>query len=186
MTDNRDKIQSAKEKKCEDTALWENETKSIKPIRREKQADQASKVKSHSKVKKNNTVQNDSVLHHIKTNATSVKKEMDLKSAQKLKTGNFKIERRLDLHGLTREAAYDALTSFLINCNKNKIRTVLIITGKGAKDPLHAGDGVLKKSVPIWLSTPPLNFFVIRYELAKPKDGGSGALYVRLSKPKQD
>jgi DNA-nicking Smr family endonuclease len=51
---------------------------------------------------------------------------------------------------------------------------VLEITGKGS------GEGVLRRLVPQWFSTPPFSGIVGGYEEAARHHGGGGALYVRL------
>ena len=52
---------------------------------------------------------------------------------------------------------------------------MLVITGKG-----RAGDGVLRREVPLWIGQPPLDRLVIAYEPAAAAHGGDGALYLRL------
>ena len=59
------------------------------------------------------------------------------------------------------------------------VRYVLVITGKGFSS---GGDGVLKRQVPAWLSTPPFRALVSSHDLAARQHGGEGALYIRLRK----
>jgi len=54
---------------------------------------------------------------------------------------------------------------------------VLVITGKGSSS---GGDGVLRRAVPAWLSTPAFRMLVSSHDHAARNHGGSGALYVRL------
>jgi DNA-nicking Smr family endonuclease len=46
------------------------------------------------------------------------------------------------------------------------------------------GAGVLREAVPRWLNEPPLRPRVIAFTYAQPKDGGHGALYVLLKRPR--
>lgn len=99
---------------------------------------------------------------------------------------NVKIEARLDLHGLTRHQAHAQLTRFLLSCQGRRRLWVLVITGKGRRnsdtEELHEtrSQGTLRVLVPQWLEEPALRSVVSAYTTAKPQDGGSGALYIRL------
>ncbi len=58
---------------------------------------------------------------------------------------------------------------------------VMVITGKGgAGRSMESERGVLKRLVPHWLADPIQRRYVLGYEDAAQKHGGSGALYVRL------
>lgn len=111
------------------------------------------------------------------------------KDIQKLKTRKTPIDARLDLHGMSRNGAYDSLKNFIINAYKRNLKCVLIITGKGnAKHGnvplLEQTHGILKMSVPQWLAEPEFHPYILSYSWAKPKDGGEGALYVILRRNK--
>jgi DNA-nicking Smr family endonuclease len=102
-----------------------------------------------------------------------------------LKRGLERIDAVLDLHGLTQARAHAALGLFLVNAQVRGARHVLVITGKGAdgsQDTFGKPDerGVLRRVVPHWLRLPDLRPFVLGFEEASYKHGGSGALYVRL------
>ena len=99
----------------------------------------------------------------------------DKASARRLTRGSFEIDDRLDLHGMSEAVAHRALLKFVSAASFSSYRTLLIITGKGA-----AGQGVLRRKVPQWLKEPPLADKVLAITEASPKDGGGGALYVRL------
>lgn len=104
---------------------------------------------------------------------------LDRRTAERLKRGQLALEARLDLHGLTQEAAHRALNAFLRRAADEGKRTVLVITGKGEA---KAGGGVLRTNLPRWLATPPLSRRVLSVVPAKARDGGLGAFYVRLRK----
>lgn len=97
--------------------------------------------------------------------------------AKRLKKGDFLIEARLDLHGLTQSQARGRLEDFIASSVKNELKCVLIITGKGRE-----GQGVLKQILPKWLSSPPLSDHVNAKHPAKGKHGGEGAYYVKLKR----
>ncbi|WP_312861524.1 Smr/MutS family protein [Segnochrobactrum spirostomi] len=110
---------------------------------------------------------------------------------QRLVRGTHAIDDRLDLHGLTQEAAKRRLMDFLHRAQADGLKTVLVITGKGAlgTDRFEAGDftaerGVLRRVVPEWLRMPGARGLVVGFSEAHAAHGGSGALYVRIRRPK--
>ncbi|RWO99107.1 Smr/MutS family protein [Mesorhizobium sp.] len=113
------------------------------------------------------------------TNARTqyVSHALDEPTLEKLSKGRLPIEGRVDLHGLSQDEAYSLLFSFLHRAHAGGIRYVLVITGKGSSS---GGDGILRRAVPAWLSTPAFRPLVSSHDHAARKHGGSGALYVRL------
>jgi DNA-nicking Smr family endonuclease len=112
---------------------------------------------------------------------------LDARSAERLKRGQLPIEGRLDLHGLTQEAARTALDGFVAEAYAAGRRAVLIITGRGLKprgdaDDLwrHTSGGVLKSMTPRWLNEAPNRARVLAFTEAQPRHGGAGALYVLI------
>ncbi|ESX80308.1 Smr/MutS family protein [Mesorhizobium sp. M0027] len=112
-----------------------------------------------------------------KPKAQHVSHALDEPTLDKLSKGRLPIEGRVDLHGLTQDEAYSLLFSFLHRAHAGGIRYVLVITGKGSSS---GGDGVLRRAVPSWLSTPAFRPLVSSHDHAARNHGGSGALYVRL------
>ena len=102
---------------------------------------------------------------------------LDEPTLDTLSKGRLPIEGRVDLHGLTQDEAYSLLFSFLHRAHAGGIRYVLVITGKGSSS---GGDGVLRRAVPAWLSTPAFRPLVSSHDHAARNHGGSGALYIRL------
>ena len=94
---------------------------------------------------------------------------------RKLRRGHWVIQSQLDLHGMRRDEAREALAEFLRNAVKRGTRCVRIIHGKGLgsvnKEP------VLKNKVRNWLVQ---KEEVIAFCQARAADGGSGALVVLL------
>lgn len=101
---------------------------------------------------------------------------LDRSTDKKLKRGQMEIEARLDLHGHTRDAAYELLRQFVMREAERGSRCVLVITGKGRGD----APGVLRAAVPQWLGEMPLRDYVLRFYTAQPQHGGGGALYLLL------
>lgn len=83
----------------------------------------------------------------------------------------------IDLHGLTQDAARSALERFVLECWRDGLRSVLVITGKGLR-----GDGVLRRLTPEWLAAPYLQSVVAGVSEAHRRHGGEGALYIALKR----
>jgi DNA-nicking Smr family endonuclease len=102
---------------------------------------------------------------------------LDKPTHEKLSRGKLPIEGRVDLHGMTQGEAHALLLSFLQRAHAGGVRYVLVITGKGFSS---GGDGVLRRQVPAWLSTPPFRALVSSHDVSARHHGGEGALYLRL------
>ncbi|MEO8248111.1 MAG: Smr/MutS family protein [Burkholderiales bacterium] len=94
---------------------------------------------------------------------------------QKLRRGDWSIQRQIDLHGLRRDDAREALGGFIREAHKIGLRCVRVIHGKGLGSPGKAP--VLKARVQSWLVQ---KNEVLAFVQAKPTDGGAGALMVLL------
>lgn len=105
---------------------------------------------------------------------------MDKRTARRLKRGQLGIDARLDLHGHVQATAHRALESFLEHSFYEGHRTVLVITGKGNRGTGQVG--VLKEAVPRWLNQAPIRDWVTGFSYAAVKDGGDGALYIRIKR----
>lgn len=106
--------------------------------------------------------------------------QMDGRTLQRLRRGKLQIDGKLDLHGHTQTVARNALEDFLHDSFMGGRRTVLVITGKG--DQIGGRPGVLKEMVPRWLNETPFSQWVTGFSYAAPKDGGNGALYIRVKR----
>ena len=97
--------------------------------------------------------------------------------------GRFKY----DLHGYSLEDANRKVKEIILSCKENKYKEILLITGKG----LHSTNdkdiyvsknlGTLRYSVPEFIkSNEELNNSIISIKEADIKDGGEGALLIKL------
>ncbi len=94
---------------------------------------------------------------------------------RKLRTGTYAIQDELDLHGLTRDEARQALQAFLRGAAAEGRRCVRVIHGKGLRS---SNEGpVLKTRVDHWLRQMDE---VLAFHSALPRHGGTGAVYVLL------
>ncbi len=94
---------------------------------------------------------------------------------RKLRRGTWIVQAQLDLHGMRREEAREALSEFIHEAVKQGMRCIRVIHGKGlgsiGKEP------VLKGKVRAWLVQ---KEEVIAFCQARPHDGGAGAVVVLL------
>ena len=95
---------------------------------------------------------------------------------RKLRRGGWSIQGQLDLHGLRREDAREALGEFLRNATKAGWRCVRVVHGKGLGSP--GKTPVLKGRVQSWLVQ---KKEVLAFAQARPAQGGAGALVVLLA-----
>ena len=108
--------------------------------------------------------------------------ELPLARLGELRRGSYSVERTLDLHGKTLDAAREALTHFLEREVALGERAVLIVHGKGNHSPL--GHGVLRLEVAAWLSQGAASAYVAAFCTALPDEGGDGAVRVLLRRPR--
>ena len=93
---------------------------------------------------------------------------------------------KFDLHGFTLDEANSKVTEIIEYCLKNKFKELLLITGKGIHSTIDEDIyisknlGKLKYSVPEFIKTSELNKFIISINDAEKKDGGEGAIIIRL------
>ena len=119
---------------------------------------------------------------YIKNPSDIYDKDQDiLKNVQRRERYKF------DLHGFTLDEANNKVKEIIDFCVKNKFRELLLITGKGLhstsdKDAYTSRDlAKLKYSVPDFLKTnSDLNKFIISINDAEKKDGGEGAIIIKL------
>lgn len=160
----------------DDQTLWQDVTKSVKPLVARKKSAKALPPPKPLAEKKSVVIRPQT----LKTSASAIRPassgfEIDRRTHDRVKRGQKKIEARLDLHGLRQEEAHDRLCVFIKKSYAAQKRMLLIITGKGER-----GQGVLRENVPRWLKTGECSSKILTIEQAQIKDGGSGAFYVFL------
>jgi DNA-nicking Smr family endonuclease len=93
----------------------------------------------------------------------------------RLRRGHWSVQRHLDLHGMTREVAREALSQFIRHAERDGLRCVRVVHGKGNGSP--GREPVLKGKVRAWLVQ---KSEVIAFAQASAQDGGHGAVLVLL------
>ena len=97
---------------------------------------------------------------------------------RKLRRGEYRVEREIDLHGLTVIEAKEDLKLFLIRALEQHVQCVRVVHGKGLRSGPRGP--VLKATVNAVLRR---TGAVLAFVSARQADGGSGAVYVLLSPP---
>ena len=101
--------------------------------------------------------------------------EISAEVVRKLRRGHWSLQAQLDLHGLRRDEAREALGSFVNESARRGLRCVRVVHGKGNGSP--GREPVLKSRVRRWLVQ---KQEVLAFVQAQAADGGSGALMVLL------
>ncbi len=92
-----------------------------------------------------------------------------------LRRGRWVLQGQIDLHGLTRDEARDALARFLAASLQQGLRCIRVIHGKGLGSPGRVS--ILKQLSRGWLAQ---REEILAFCQAGPHDGGSGALLVLM------
>jgi DNA-nicking Smr family endonuclease len=103
---------------------------------------------------------------------------IDARLLRSLRRGDFTLQGRLDLHGMTQVQAKEAVDRFLTDSRRTNKRCVLIVHGRGLNSPDQVP--VLKERMREWLNQKRLGKTVLAFATARPQDGGTGAVYVLL------
>lgn len=103
---------------------------------------------------------------------------LDPRILRRLRTGGYALQAHLDLHGMLKDQANQALERFIEGARRQGHRCVLVVHGRG----LHSKDQlpVLKELVRTRLARGRLAKQVLAFSTARPHDGGAGAVYVLL------
>ena len=118
---------------------------------------------------------------------TSEEKVIDKDSKSNLKTTQK--NKYIDLHGYSLEDANKKIEKIIIESYLEKIKKIIVVTGKGLhsqneKNPYVSKDlSILKYSIPEFIKrNPDLVKLINNIEEASIEDGGSGAFYIYLKK----
>jgi len=104
-------------------------------------------------------------------------KPLEPSADKRVRRGRIEINRRIDLHDMTRDQAQCALFNLIRTSYAKDYRCVLVITGKGLRL-----NGVLRQNLPNWLNAADIRPLIASYAQAHIKHGGTGAWYVFLKR----
>jgi DNA-nicking Smr family endonuclease len=94
---------------------------------------------------------------------------------RQLGRGRYAVAAEIDLHGMTRVEAKEALKEMILCSTRRNLSCVRVIHGKGSGS--GPGGPVLKHAVCEWLAR---WGDVVAFSSAEPRHGGTGAVYVLL------
>ena len=126
-----------------------------------------------------------------KTWENYIKNPLDIYDKEKVDIKNYNRKERFkfDLHGFSLDDANKKVKELISSCFESNYKEILLITGKGIhslndKDVYKSKNlGRLKHSVPEFIrSDPELSKIILSIKIADIKDGGDGAILIRLKK----
>ena len=175
----------------DELALWRKVAKSVTPMAPERLKSLETSVgESEPDTKPGSRAPAKSVLRASAAPVVSTGRPpspVDRSNEKKVRKGRLQIDARIDLHGMTQAQALGELTSFLHRTHSLGYRTVLVITGKGARPrdrdrywTDRDEPGVLRRRLPEWLARPDLHRLASGYSPAHARHGGHGAFYITL------
>lgn len=102
---------------------------------------------------------------------------------ERLRHGEFSIQKSIDLHGYSIEHGHDLFTFFLEEAIQDGLRCIKVIHGRGLKS---RGEPVLKESLKTWIIRAMNRKWVLAFCSTVMRDGGPGATYILLrTKPEK-
>ncbi len=118
-----------------------------------------------------------------------IKNPSDIYDKEKNTLNNIQRRERykFDLHGFTLDEANNKIKEIIEHCVKNKFKEILLVTGKGMHSTSDEDTyiskklGKLKYSVPEFIkNNSELNKLIVSIYNADKKDGGEGAIIIKL------
>jgi len=167
----------------QDAQLFREAMRDVKPLKkqpavtRRRQSDKREIAKKFTSSLVKNPQESLEPRQHVDPDTMfSFKREgVQIKTFRNLQRGAITIEASLDLHGLTSVLAQEHFFAFMKRAKLNQQRCVLIVHGKGLSNATQKP--ILKSLVHEWLLA---HQEVLAFHSAKPKDGGTGAVYVLI------
>lgn len=98
---------------------------------------------------------------------------------EKLRNGEFSIQKTLDLHGYNKMEAQMLFEEFIRDAVKSQLNCVRVIHGRGLKSQ---DTPILKQSLTQWIIRAMNRKWVLAFASCKMCDGGPGATYILLKK----
>lgn len=105
---------------------------------------------------------------------------LDRSSWQRFRGGKVVAARRLDLHGMTTQRAFHALSAFLRTAHADRLRCVEVVTGRGSPDPM--GTGTIRREFPLWLNLPDIRPMILA--ASYPHAANPGSVRILLRRPR--
>ena len=160
---------------------WDDYIKDIKPIKKKEKSVNYLHEKVEIKAKNRNYVNEVDFSVFLSCSDFIENRSLDKKTEKKYRKKD--IERRIDLHGMQLERAYENLYRFLVSAYRDGLECVLVITGKGSYSEGRY-QGKIKNMLPAWLEGFKKLQIISSYVEAEERLGGKGAVRVILKNGK--
>jgi DNA-nicking Smr family endonuclease len=99
---------------------------------------------------------------------------LDKATWHRFRGGKLATSRRLDLHGMTTQHAFHALTAFLRTAHADHLRCVEVITGRGSPEK----GGTIRRELPMWLNRPDIRPLILA--ASHPHAANTGSVRILL------
>ena len=112
----------------------------------------------------------------------------DKETLKKIKKGKIKINKKIDLHGLTVVEAQKRFNEEIDYCYNNSKRLIIFITGKGAINRSTKNNqnklyfGKIRSQIRNWVFSNLNKEKILLFSEASPAHGGAGSFYIYLRK----
>lgn len=103
------------------------------------------------------------------------RRTIEVSILKKLSRGSHPIDITIDLHGYKIDDAYEIFYRAIVYGIKNRLRLILVITGKGEKNGRSIRSELIK-----WINIPKISSYILYVAEADKKHGGDGAFYCLL------
>lgn len=100
---------------------------------------------------------------------------LDKATWHRFRAGKVVTARRLDLHGMTTQHAFHALSAFLRGAHADHLRCVEVITGRGSPEK----SGTIRRELPMWLNRPDIRPLILAASHPHAANPGSVRLLLR-------
>ncbi|HET8995667.1 MAG TPA: Smr/MutS family protein [Acetobacteraceae bacterium] len=94
---------------------------------------------------------------------------------QRFRSGKITPSRKLDLHGMTAQRAFQALVAFVRSAHAERLRCVEVVTGRGSGET----GGVIRREFPLWLNLPDIRPLVLGASYPHAANPGAVRLLLR-------
>ena len=124
-----------------------------------------------------------------KNNIYKTIEKNDIQFLKKIKKGKIKINKTIDLHGMSLAKAEKSFNQNIENCFFLNQRCLLFITGKGLSTNVRKNNnklffGKLRASIKDWVYNKDNQEKILYFAQAHDKHGGQGSFYIYLRKNK--
>ena len=184
IKDNKIKL---KENQKDESSAFSQAMEGVKEIHQNKNIIQKKTHAKHLPTKNDAKKQlEEAVADHHNFNVTNLPEYMegyieDINpiTMEKLRAGEFSIQKVLDLHGYAIEEADKLFQDFIKEAIKSRLNCIKVIHGRGLKSK---EEPVLKEMLKEWIIRAMHRKWVIAFSSSKMCDGGPGATYILLKK----